>query len=325
MTTPMTENERDAALAIALLAALADGQDGPAERAELQRIAAALDPAAEGRLGPLLDDLRSGQRTLESAAGAFQTAETRQAAFELAVGVCNADGSASPAEAAFLEKLRGVLRLGDDASAFARDAGAMMALPAAGASSGAAGGPSTPAQQPRPAPDGAALDKQILDAAILNGALELLPQRLATLAVIPLQLRLVYKIGQAHGYELDAGHLKDFAATAGVGLASQYVERAGRALMGGLLRGMLGKMVGGVASMATGSAMSFATTYALGQVAKRYYGGGRTLTPEALREAFQAVLADGKALQEKYGGAIQEKAKTVDVSKLVGLVRGETR
>jgi uncharacterized protein (DUF697 family) len=189
----------------------------------------------------------------------------------------------------------------------------------------AAGGEGQAPAAGRPPPDAAALDKLIVDAATLNGALELLPQRLATLAVIPLQLRLVYRIGQAHGYELDAGHLKDFAATAGVGLASQYVERAGRALVGGLLRGMLGKLVGGAASMATGSAMSFATTYALGQVAKRYYGGGRTLTPEALREAFQSMLADGKALQEKYSGAIQDRARTVDVGKLVGMVRGETR
>ena len=110
-----------------------------------------------------------------------------------------------------------------------------------------------------------------------------------------------------------------------MGLASQYVERAGRALVGGLLRGCSARWSAGVASMATGSAMSFATTYALGQVARRYYGGGRTLTPEALREAFQAVLADGKALQQKYSGAIQDKARTVDVGKLVGLVRGETR
>lgn len=313
-----TENERDAALAVALLAALADGSEGPQEQAELQRIAAALDPAAAGRLGPLLDDLRSGRRTLESAAAALQSAEARQATFELAVGVCNADGVSSPAEAAFLENLRGALQLGEAASAFARDAGAIVAVPI-GAPAGA------PPPAARPTPDAAALDKQILDAAILNGALELLPERLATLAIIPLQLRLVYRIGQAHGYELDAGHLKDFAATAGVGLASQYVERAGRALVGGLLGGLLGKMVGGAARLATSSAVSFATTYALGQVARRYYGGGRTLTQEALREAFNAMLADGQALQQRYTGAIQEQARTVDVGKLVGMVRGEPR
>jgi hypothetical protein len=57
-------------------------------------------------------------------------------------------------------------------------------------------------------------------------------------------------------------------------------------------------------------------------VARRYYASGRTLTTEDVRQAFQAMLADGKALQQRYAGAIQEKARTVDLSKLASLVRG---
>ena len=82
------------------------------------------------------------------------------------------------------------------------------------------------------------LDQTILNAAITNGALELLPETLSTMAIIPLQMRLVYRIGQAYGYELDSGHVKDFLATVGVGLTSQYLEQAGRKLLGGLLGAM---------------------------------------------------------------------------------------
>ena len=68
----------------------------------------------------------------------------------------------------------------------------------------------------------------ILNYAILNGALELLPESLATMAIIPLQMKMVYRVGMSHGFELDRGHIKDFIATLGVGLTSQYVEQIGR-------------------------------------------------------------------------------------------------
>ena len=58
----------------------------------------------------------------------------------------------------------------------------------------------------------------ILNYAILNGALELLPESLATMAIIPLQMKMVYRIGKTYGFELDRGHIKDFLATAGVGI-----------------------------------------------------------------------------------------------------------
>ncbi len=308
----MTDQERDALLSIAVMAALADGAQGPQEQAELARLVATLDPSGQSQLAVLVQEVRSSARTPESAAAALGAPEARRFAFELAAGVCHADGATGEAEARFLERLRAALGVDPAAAAaFTRDAGAIVAAPTP-----------APAASGRPAPDAAALDKQILDAAILNGALDLLPGSLATLAIVPLQMRLVYRIGQAHGYELDQGHVKDFLATAGVGLASQYVEQVGRKLVGGLLGKLAGGLLGGLAGQATGSAISFASTYALGQVARRYYASGRTLTADDVRQAFQAVLADGKALQQRYAGTIQEKARTVDVTQLASVVRG---
>src|SRR5262249_44745322 len=114
-------------------------------------------------------------------------------------------------------------------------------------------------------------DKMILNSAILTGALELLPHSLATMAIIPVQLRMVYRIGQQHGFELSRGHIQDFLATVGVGLTSQMVEGFARKLMRNVARTLGGRLLGGVASTATGSAVAFGTTYALGQVAKKYY------------------------------------------------------
>jgi uncharacterized protein (DUF697 family) len=48
----------------------------------------------------------------------------------------------------------------------------------------------------------------ILNSAILNGALEIMPHTLATMAIVPLQMRMVYHIGKSYGFELDSGMSK---------------------------------------------------------------------------------------------------------------------
>lgn len=45
------------------------------------------------------------------------------------------------------------------------------------------------------------------------------------MAIIPLQVKMVYGIDKAHGVTLDQGHIKEFIAAAGVGLTSQYLEQ----------------------------------------------------------------------------------------------------
>jgi len=182
-----------------------------------------------------------------------------------------------------------------------------------------AGAAATPAAPQ--APDSTELDRAILNAAILNGALELLPETLSTMAIIPLQMKLVYRIGQAHGYQLDTGHIKDFLATVGVGLTSQYLEQAGRKLLGGLLGKVGGGLLGGLGKQAVSSGMSFASTYALGHVAKRYYAGGRTLSTQMLKDAFSNVVKEGQGLQTQYLPAIQERARTLDTSQVLSLVK----
>jgi uncharacterized protein (DUF697 family) len=228
------------------------------------------------------------------------SSDARQLAYEMALCVCEADGARSAPEQAFLADLQRRLALdsGQAETFSAQASGWAQATPAAAttASAGGIGASSPPATLPAPVPspnsgvDATALDAQILQAAILNGALELLPESLSTMAIIPLQMRLVYQIGKAHGYELDSGHIKDFLATAGVGLTSQYLEQAGRKLLTGVLQrmgagrssgvlgGMLGSVIGGVGRQAISSGMSFVSTYALGHLAKRYYAGGRTFS-----------------------------------------------
>jgi uncharacterized protein (DUF697 family) len=80
-------------------------------------------------------------------------------------------------------------------------------------------------------------------------------------------------------------------------------------------------MAGSIGGLVTGAAFSFATTYAIGQVAKRYYAGGRRIDAEALKQTFASMLQEGKALQGRYAGEIEQKARTIDMGQITALVR----
>ncbi|WP_062473806.1 YcjF family protein [Variovorax boronicumulans] len=314
----MTPSETKAIVTLSLLAAFVDGEKHERERAEIKRIAEGLSQADGVNLPTIYQDVLMKRVSLASVAGELKSAESRQLAYEMAVCMCDADGVQSEPERLFLMDVRSSLGLDASAAQFSQRAEDIAAaVPAAVAVTAATA--ATPAAPQ--APDSTELDRAILNAAILNGALELLPETLSTMAIIPLQMKLVYRIGQAHGYQLDTGHIKDFLATVGVGLTSQYLEQAGRKLLGGLLGKVGGGLLGGLGKQAVSSGMSFASTYALGHVAKRYYAGGRTLSTQMLKDAFSSVVKEGQGLQTQYLPAIQERARTLDTSQVLSLVK----
>ena len=305
--------QQRAILTVCLMAAAADNYDDDRERAAIQRVADAIGGAD---LAALHDDIVRTRLDLASVASALSTPEAKQAAYDAAVGIVNADGASSMREREFLAKLSQVLGLdAASAQALSQQASAVASIPPSSNALDGALVAAVPASS-------ADLDAMILNYAILNGALELLPQTLASMAIIPLQMRMVYRIGKAHGFELDQGHIKDLLATVGVGLTSQYLEQFGRKLVGGLLGKVGGGLLGGLGSASTGAAFSFATTYALGHVAKRYYGGGRTIDTAGLQQAFADMLGRAKQLQGNYAAQITEQARTLDVSKVMSAIRG---
>jgi uncharacterized protein (DUF697 family) len=270
----------------------------------------------------LYQDVLLKRASLESAAAALTEAEHRQLAYEMAVCVCEADGHTSEAERRFLDELKA--RLGLDAArveAIESEADAIVTLSQAAAPPAAARAAGRWLRR-KPNVSEAELDKSILNYSLINGALELLPQSWASMAIIPLQIKMVYGIGKAHGVTLDQGHIKEFIAAAGVGLTSQYLEQFGRKLLGGLLGKAAGKTFGKVGSAATGMAFSFATTYALGQLAKRYYAGGRRMDTAMLRDTFQNLLGPAKQMQTNYLPQIRQQAQTLDMGRVMAMVRG---
>jgi uncharacterized protein (DUF697 family)/tellurite resistance protein len=309
----MNTQEQEAIFTICLMAAFADGGKSDLERAELKRIADTFPGIPNAPL--LYQRVLTGQVTSQQAAAALTSPDLRQLAYEMAVCVCEADEVTNAAERKFLSALRSDLNLDSAAvSSFESQADAL-----------ATESPAIATPPPLPVAADAETEKMILNYSILNGALELLPDSLATMAIIPLQMKMVYRIGKASGHELDRGHIKELLAAAGVGITSQVVEGYARKLVGGLVGKFLGGgIMRGMANQFTSSASSFASTYALGQVARRYYAGGRKLSALQLKETFSSLAGEAKTLHTRYLPEIQQKASQVNVSQLLPLIRGKS-
>lgn len=283
-------------------------------------------------------------------------------AYEMAVVVCEADGRIGPSERAFLDRLRSALRLdadrGEEVIHRAEDlmdtgldgppsAGAdptpASALPPAslepkawaspagtlpaGGEVAASASSDAAAASVSAGPAGSAVDGEVdgmvLRYAVLNAALEMLPQNLATLAILPLQTKMVYRIGRRYGHSLDRRSIGEFIATLGIGGASQALESVARKFLGGWMkRAGLGGLGRTAATTATGAAFGFASTYAIGQLAKSYYAGGRRLSVADLKSRFGGLVDQGKGLYERYRPQAEERSRTLSPTEVLSLVRG---
>jgi uncharacterized protein (DUF697 family) len=311
----MNEAEQRALLGLSLMAAFADGSKSDVERNRVQEITAQFTNPAVNAMSLYRDVLLHKVTTAQFAAD-LTTPEMRQLAYEMALGVCEADDRLNDAERAFLASLQRELGIGESAAAPLRakaDEIAEVALP-----------PVIGTQHSLNAttPASAEIDSSILNTAILAGALELLPGSLATMAIIPLQMRLVYRIGQRYGHSLDRGHIGEFLAAAGIGMTSQVLEGYATKIMKGLLGTVAGGLGRGIGGFFTGSAMSFATTWAIGQLAQRYYAGGRTLTGMELQQTFKSLVGEARGLQKTYLPQIQERSKSLNLAEVVRLAKG---
>lgn len=324
MTNTQTQQ---ALLTILVHAAMADGGKSESERELIRNLAQQInDESGTVQLAQAVQSALLGKTSVGQACALLDEPTHRQLAYEWAVAVCHADGVCSEAEAAFLHTLKQQLKLeGESNESQVSQSVAIAAYQEEAAAPVSVAAPlpmPVPSATPVQAVDEVAIDRMILNYAILNGALELLPQSWASMAIIPLQIKMVFRVGKGFGVSLDQGHIKEFIAAAGVGLTSQYVEQFGRKLLGGLVGKAGGKMLGGFTGQATGMAFSFATTYALGHLAKRYYAGGRVMSTQLLRQTYQGLLGPAKNLQSQYGADIQNRASTLDAAEVMRMVRG---
>ena len=323
MSADLSQTEKESILTLCLMAAFADGGKSEVERAELKRIAENF-PESDINLAALYHRVLLRQVSTAQTAQALTNAEARQLAYEMAVCVCEADDVLNEPEKQFVAELRRELRLDTaETTRIEQQANTLAVEPLAEPAS-----TMPPVIAAAPAAANAAVaspevDKMILNYAVLNGALELLPDSLATMAIIPLQMKMVYRVGKHYGYELDRGHIKELLGVVGVGLTSQVVEGYARKLLGGLLGKVGGGLMRGVGRQVASSAMSFASTWALGRLAQQYYAGGRKLSAIELRQLFGLLTEQARGLHGNYASAIREKAGSLNLSQLLPIIRGQ--
>ncbi|QTN33145.1 TerB family tellurite resistance protein [Akkermansiaceae bacterium] len=325
---PSTLSPEESLYGICLLAAFADRSASEAERQELKQIGESILPP-EMHPAALYQKVLLRKIDATSAAAGLDSQEWRQLAYEMAVCVCEADGQTCPEEKEFLRQLGKELKL-DSArtETTLMEADALAAAPIAAIATEqlpviAPPFPSGPAQ--------AEVDSLVLRFSILNAALELLPETLSTMAIVPLQMKLVHSVGKLHGVDLDRRHIGEFIAAAGIGATSQIVEGFARKLLGGLAGGlgkkMLGKTAGSLGKTAvnqiTSSAFSFGSTYAIGHLAQRYYGNGRSWAGLNPKQAAESLRNEAQNLHTLHLPQIREQAANLDLGKVMAMVRGQ--
>lgn len=324
-----TTHCEEALYSICLLAAFSDGGKADAEREELKRIGESLLPPEFNAAG-IYQKVLLRKTNIADEAARLDAPEWRQLAYEMAVKVCEADGVTSAAEKDFL------LNLAEELGIPKADAVSIVATgdEVAGAGIGEIAPamlPALPPALPAAADDKSEVDSLILRYSILNGALELLPETLSTMAIIPLQMKLVNSVGKRHGVSLDKRQLLEFLGAAGIGATSQVVEGFARKMIGGfagkLGKQFLGKTAGGFAKKGidqiTSSAFSFASTWAIGQLAQRYYANGRSWSGIDAKSSFQNLRHEAETLHQKFLPQIQQQAATLDHGKVLAMLRGQ--
>ncbi len=298
----MTSQDAHTIIALAALAANADGTLGTEERESIV--------SAAERLGLSGDDARlqgalTGTGDVAQLAHSLSSDEARIAAYDVAAAVCHADGAVNDRESAFL-------------AALSRELGALEPSAESAATMDAA------AQAISTVPSAAATgdaDTFILDQAMMTGAAELLPHRLSGMAILPLQLRMVYSIGQRHGQAFDMSQAKDLAAVFGIGAAGHLLEGIVRGVLGSVGRGLLGGLLGSATGAVAGVAVTFATTYALGHAAEQYYAQGRSLSTADLKALFARCQGEAGTVFPRVEGRIRELAAGNSFGSLLGGMR----
>lgn len=318
----MNQDQARALTSIALFAAFADGAKSEAERARVKDVVAGFgNPSMSDALRRVV----LKETTVAQEAALLDSAELRTLAWEAALGVCESDGATSQAEQRFLADLASAL--GRPAVEAQRDVSLADALEEGATSAHVP--PPVPVAVTAAAvapvvsgdPRAAQVDASVLRYAILTAAVELLPQGLATLAIIPLQTKMVHGIGSTYGYSLSASSIKEFVATIGIGMTGQALEGYARKFLGKLAGSVLGGMGKTAVNWGTGPVMTFATTYAIGMVARQYYAGGRSLSAIDLKSMFAKQVEQAKELYTKYEPQVRQTAANTNPATLLASLR----
>ena len=119
------------------------------------------------------------------------------------------------------------------------------------------------------------------------------------LAIVALQLKLVRDVGQYWGHKVDKEAAKTLLGGLGLGTGARIAVSN------------LAKVVP-VWGSAFGATSAFATTWALGQIANRYFEGDRSADIKELKKQMKAVEKEGKAAYANQKELIENKRRETE-------------
>jgi uncharacterized protein (DUF697 family) len=281
----LTENEALASLKLLVAVAKADGQFTSAERSTLE------DALSHAKLpaGVTVQGLIDGTYDLDSLLREVTSQKARDAAFGACLTMAHAHRVPAPQARIVLERIEKAWAVPQDKRGLlgrllheARDT-VWFTHPVA---------TSDPERRT------SEINEDVLKYSILSGTLGLNPVPIASivtdLAVVGLQAKMFSDVGRHWGHESSRETAKQVFAGLGVGTAA-------RVAVNGLV-----KFVPGMGSVFAAST-NFASTWALGQVAKQYWQSGGKADVEMLGEIFTKSKAEGRQTYEQYKADIETK------------------
>ena len=285
------DNEALACVRALIAVARADGTISPEERTALVDALEVLP--ASGDLQRHLDDDKA---PLGEILAEVKSREAQEHLWQSACSLANADGQATAEEKKLLEQIRTTFQI-DAATASATDrilGEARETLL-----------PSSIEPVTDPARRQAEIDQDVLKYSVLSAVLGAFPVpglAIATdLAVVALQVKLVRDVGQYWGHKVDGKAAKSLLGGVGLGTGARIAVSN------------LAKLVPGWGS-AFGATTAFATTWALGRIANRYFESGQKADVAELRKEMKKMEKAGKAAYASNKETIEAKRRASEAA-----------
>lgn len=285
---------KEAAACLRVLVALAkaDGVITPQERDALDTALEQL-PGGSG-LRPYLDD----KVEFDSLLAEIQSPHARDQLWQAAYSMVHCDGSASAMEQQLLTKIRVAFNVNDTEESATRrmvDEAKDTLLPS---NIEAIADPKRRQKE---------IDQDVLKYSVLSAILGAFPVpglAIATdLAIVALQVKLVRDIGQYWGHTIDKDAAKSLLGGLGLGTGARIAVAN------------LAKLVP-VWGSAFGATTAFATTWALGKIANRYFEHGKKADVKQLKRELKDLQKEGREAYDTEKQRIE--AKQAQASKALG-------
>jgi len=285
--TVLAENQALASLRVLVCVAKADGELAPEERMSLENAFTGLQMPADVTPKSLLDE----KIDLDAQLRLFATPESRESIYQSALGMIHVNGVCTPGEQRTLDHLRTTLQISDEKASLAR----RILVEAKDTVL-----PSSIQPVDDPARRATEVKSDTLKYSVVSGALGAFPipgLAIATdLAVVGVQVKMVRDIGQRWGHKLDKQAAVSLLGGLGLGTGARIAVSN------------LAKLVP-VWGSVVGASASFASTWALGKIADKYFESGMKADLASLKSDFKAAQAEGRLAYDSNKGLVESKSK----------------